>query len=86
MEVQLCLFKDKVILLGVSGNCSCEVGFGGSDCSFGILYPPVIWNSTPNGTCDKSLHQCSRIYFKGRYFLENVDKNCYITKQSVSMT
>ncbi|XP_065937722.1 uncharacterized protein [Magallana gigas] len=66
-----------------TGNCSCEVGFGGSDCSFDILSPPVIWESTPTGTCDKSLHQCSRIYFNGRYFLETVEKNCFITKQFI---
>lgn len=68
------------------GNCFCEVGFGGSDCSFDISSPPVIWKSTPSGTCDKSLHQCSRIYFNGRYFLENVNKNCFITKQFVSFS
>nr|XP_034320141.1 uncharacterized protein LOC117687527 isoform X50 [Crassostrea gigas] len=65
------------------GNCSCEVGFGGSDCSFDILSPPVIWESTPSGICDKSLQQCSRVYLKGRYFLENVDKNCFFNKQSI---
>lgn len=65
------------------GNCSCAVGFGGSDCSFDILSPPVIWESTPSGICDKSLQQCSRVYLKGRYFLENVDKNCFFDKQSI---
>uniref|UniRef100_A0A8W8NV44 VWFD domain-containing protein n=1 Tax=Magallana gigas TaxID=29159 RepID=A0A8W8NV44_MAGGI len=65
------------------GNCSCSVGFGGSDCSFDILSPPVIWESTPSGICDKSLQQCSRVYLKGRYFLENVDKNCFFDKQSI---
>lgn len=61
-------------LLLTVGNCSCEVGFGGSDCSFDILSPPVIWESTPTGTCDKSLHQCSRIYFNGRYFHQTICK------------
>lgn len=65
------------------GNCSCEVGFGGSDCSFDILSPPVIWESTPSAICDKSLNQCSRVYLKGRYFLENVDKICFFNKQSI---
>lgn len=73
-------------LLGILGNCFCEAGFGGSDCSFDISLPPVIWESTPNGTCDKSLHQCFRIDFKGQYFLENVDKTCFVTKQSVSFS
>lgn len=67
----------------IKGNCSCEVGFGGSDCSFDILSPPVIWESTPSGICDTSLHQCSRVYLKGRYFLENVDKICFFDKQSI---
>lgn len=77
--------KDTSLLVTL-GNCFCEVGFGGSDCSFDISSPPFIWESTPTGTCDKSLHQCSRIYFNGRYFLENVDKNCFITKQFVSFS
>lgn len=66
------------------GNCTCEVGFGGSDCSFDILSPPTFWSITPSAICDLSSQSCSRVYFRGRYFLENVEKTCFITKQSFS--
>lgn len=66
------------------GNCTCEVGFGGSDCSFDILSPPTFWSITPSAICDLSSQSCSRVHFRGRYFLENVEKTCFITKQSVS--
>ncbi|XP_061167273.1 uncharacterized protein LOC133176126 [Saccostrea echinata] len=62
------------------GNCTCDFGFGGSDCAFNVRAPPTILRTAPNGTCDMSLRTCSEVLLEGRYFLQNINKTCFITR------
>nr|XP_022309439.1 uncharacterized protein LOC111115119 [Crassostrea virginica] len=64
-----------------NGNCTCESGFGGSDCSFDVLSLPTIVRLSDNGICDKSEETCDDITLYGRYFLENMGTTCYVTRE-----
>ncbi|XP_078340850.1 von Willebrand factor D and EGF domain-containing protein-like [Crassostrea virginica] len=59
-----------------AGNCTCDPGFGGSDCSFDVLSPPTITGILDSGICDKSEDKCDEIKLYGYYFLENM--GCYV--------
>ncbi|XP_062578161.1 LOW QUALITY PROTEIN: uncharacterized protein LOC134240066 [Saccostrea cucullata] len=65
------------------GNCTCDSGFGGNDCSFNVRAPPSILNTAPNRTCDLSSRTCSEVLLEGRYFLEDIKKTCFITRELV---
>ncbi|XP_062574323.1 von Willebrand factor D and EGF domain-containing protein-like, partial [Saccostrea cucullata] len=65
------------------GNCTCDSGFGGSDCSFNVRSPPSILYTAPNRTCDLSSRTCSEVLLEGRYFLENIKKTCFIRRELV---
>nr|XP_022312815.1 uncharacterized protein LOC111117870 isoform X2 [Crassostrea virginica] len=67
----------------IEGNCTCDQGYGGSDCSFDTLSAPEIWSTFPSNMCDKSTQSCSRMHFKGRYFIENIKKTCNIQRTLV---
>nr|XP_022321514.1 uncharacterized protein LOC111123472 isoform X2 [Crassostrea virginica] len=67
-----------------SGNCTCEYGFGGSDCSFDVLSLPTIVRLSDNGICDKSEETCDDITVYGRYFLENMGTTCYVTREEIN--
>lgn len=66
------------------GTCSCEYGYGGSDCSFDVLSPPTISRISDNGLCDKSDEECNDITLYGHYFVENMGTTCYVTRKEVS--
>ncbi|XP_062579358.1 von Willebrand factor D and EGF domain-containing protein-like [Saccostrea cucullata] len=61
------------------GNCSCDTGFGGSDCSFDLLAPPTITSVPGAGLCDLSSKTCKEATIMGKYFFENMDSICYLT-------
>nr|XP_022310403.1 uncharacterized protein LOC111115834 isoform X2 [Crassostrea virginica] len=64
----------------IKGKCTCNQGYGGSDCSFDRFSAPEIWSTFPSNVCDKSTQSCSRMNFRGRYFIENIKKTCYIQR------
>ncbi|XP_062609644.1 uncharacterized protein LOC134271468 [Saccostrea cucullata] len=66
------------------GHCLCDSDFGGSDCSFDVRAPPTILRTSPNETCDMSSSNCSEVLLEGRYFLENINITCFITRQLVN--
>nr|XP_022317659.1 von Willebrand factor D and EGF domain-containing protein-like [Crassostrea virginica] len=66
------------------GNCTCDPGFGGSDCSFDVLSPPTITGILDSGICDKSEDACDEITLFGYYFLENMGTTCYVTRNEIN--
>ncbi|XP_065927240.1 von Willebrand factor D and EGF domain-containing protein isoform X2 [Magallana gigas] len=64
-----------------SGNCTCNDGYGGSDCSFDVLSPPTITRLSGDGVCDKSSASCDDITLYGNYFLENMRTSCFVTRE-----
>ncbi|XP_061171058.1 von Willebrand factor D and EGF domain-containing protein-like [Saccostrea echinata] len=68
------------------GNCTCDYGFGGSDCSFDTLSPPTITRISDDGLCDKSEESCEDITLYGQYFLENMRTTCYMSRRELSET
>lgn len=38
----------------IEGNCTCNDGYGGSDCSFDVSSPATITRLSGDGVCDKS--------------------------------
>eukprot|EP00105_Crassostrea_gigas_P015202 XP_011432123.1 PREDICTED: von Willebrand factor D and EGF domain-containing protein [Crassostrea gigas] len=66
-----------------SGQCTCDYGFGGSDCSFDVLSPPTITRLSGDGVCDKSSELCEDITLYGHYFLENMGTSCYVTREEI---
>ena len=75
-----------ILCIEIVGNCTCDQGYGGSDCSFDTLSAPEIWSTFPSNICDKSTQSCSRIHFTGRYFIANIRKTCYIQRTLVCTT
>ena len=73
--------KNKLNLF--TGNCTCDSGFGGSDCSFDVTSPPTITKLSGDGICDKSEDACEFITLYGHYFLENMGTTCYVTRKEV---
>ncbi|XP_062570171.1 von Willebrand factor D and EGF domain-containing protein-like [Saccostrea cucullata] len=67
------------------GNCTCDTGYGGSDCSFDILAPPAITSVPSAGLCDLSSRDCSEATMFGKYFVENMDSLCYIIVKQVDV-
>ena len=65
------------------GICTCEDGFGGSDCSFDVSTPPVITRISDDGICDKTDESCEDISLYGHYFVENMGTYCYVTRKEV---
>lgn len=65
------------------GNCTCEKGYGGSDCSFDLSEPPTISRISGDGICDKSLDDCNEILIYGRYFVKNPNATCVIIRKEV---
>ena len=65
------------------GNCTCEQDFAGSDCSFDLLGPPSITHISDFGFCDKSKETCDEITLYGKYFIEKMNTNCYMTRKTV---
>ncbi|XP_062603868.1 von Willebrand factor D and EGF domain-containing protein-like [Saccostrea cucullata] len=63
-----------------SGNCTCYTGYAGSDCSFDLSAPPTITHISDFGFCDKSKENCDEITVYGKYFLENMNTFCYMTR------
>ncbi|XP_048767376.2 uncharacterized protein LOC125674294 [Ostrea edulis] len=68
------------------GNCTCNYGYGGSDCSFDILSPPTITKISDDGLCDKTEEACDDITLYGQYFLENMGTTCYVNRQEITET
>ena len=66
------------------GSCSCEHGYGGSDCSFDVRSPPKITSISNDGICDKSEEACNTITLYGHYFLENMGTTCFVTREEVN--
>ncbi|XP_078340873.1 von Willebrand factor D and EGF domain-containing protein-like [Crassostrea virginica] len=62
------------------GNCTCDSGYGGSDCSFDVSSPPTITRLSGNGVCDKYTETCDDITLYGHYFVENMGTTCYVTR------
>nr|XP_022287793.1 von Willebrand factor D and EGF domain-containing protein-like isoform X2 [Crassostrea virginica]XP_022287794.1 von Willebrand factor D and EGF domain-containing protein-like isoform X2 [Crassostrea virginica] len=62
------------------GNCTCDSGYGGSDCSFDVSSPPTITRLSGNGVCDQSTETCDDITLYGHYFVENMGTTCYVTR------
>lgn len=75
--------KIKYVCIDFEGRCTCDYGFGGSDCSFDVLSPPTITRLSGDGVCDKSLEFCDEITVYGSYFLENMKTTCYVTREEV---
>ncbi|XP_061170968.1 von Willebrand factor D and EGF domain-containing protein-like [Saccostrea echinata] len=67
------------------GNCTCDAGFGGSDCSFDFLGPPTITSVPSAGLCDLSTTTCKEATILGKYFFENMDSICYINVHQVDV-
>ncbi|XP_061170736.1 uncharacterized protein LOC133180186 [Saccostrea echinata] len=67
------------------GNCTCDANFGGSDCSFDLLGPPIITSVPGAGLCDLSTTTCKEATIMGKYFFENMDSICYLTVKQVSL-
>nr|XP_022311532.1 von Willebrand factor D and EGF domain-containing protein-like [Crassostrea virginica] len=65
------------------GNCTCDSGYGGSDCSFDVTSPPTIRRLLGNGVCDKSTEICDDITLYGQYFVENMGTTCYVTRNEL---
>lgn len=65
------------------GNCTCNEGYAGSDCSFDLLGPPTISHISDFGFCDKSKEACDEITMFGKYFIENMNTNCFMTRNTV---
>lgn len=82
--IHLKVFKDR-FLLNILGNCTCDEGFAGSDCSFDLLGPPNITHISNFGLCDKSLESCDEITLFGKYFIENMQTNCYMQRNTVQL-
>ena len=72
------------IRLSIVGNCTCEPDFAGSDCSFDLLGPPSITHISDFGFCDKSKETCEEITVFGKYFIENMNTNCYMKRKTVN--
>ena len=72
------------IRLSIVGNCTCEPDFAGSDCSFDLLGPPSITHISDFGLCDKSKETCEEITVFGKYFIENMNTNCYMKRKTVN--
>nr|XP_022290347.1 uncharacterized protein LOC111101985 [Crassostrea virginica] len=66
------------------GNCTCDKGYGGSDCSFDVSSPPTITKLSDDGICDKSEETCEDITLYGHYFLENMETQCFMTREEVN--
>lgn len=86
IKIKLCfwyLIQNNCQILVIIGNCTCDHGFGGSDCSFDVLSPPTVVRLSDDGVCDKSLESCEDITVYGHYFLENMGTSCYVTRKEV---
>lgn len=73
-------FVSKLIQIG---NCTCKTGYAGSDCSFDLLGPPTISHISDFGFCDKSSESCDEITLFGKYFIENMNTNCFMKRNTV---
>ncbi|XP_061190172.1 von Willebrand factor D and EGF domain-containing protein-like [Saccostrea echinata] len=67
------------------GNCSCDSGHGGSDCSFDLLGPPTLTSVPSAGLCDLSSRDCSEATMFGKYFVENMGSLCYVNVKQVNV-
>ncbi|XP_061171056.1 von Willebrand factor D and EGF domain-containing protein-like [Saccostrea echinata] len=65
------------------GNCTCNAGFGGSDCSFDITSPPRVASLLGNGLCDLSGDTCDDVTMFGHFFVENMNTTCFMTRKEV---
>lgn len=66
------------------GNCTCDPGFGGSDCSFDLSSPPTITHISDAGLCDRTTEVCDDIAIYGRYFVQNSDSACHMMRSEVN--
>lgn len=84
LEALLCKTRKKYwTFFVIEGNCTCNDGYGGSDCSFDVLSPPTITRLSGDGVCDKSSESCDDITLYGNYFLENMRTSCFVTREEV---
>ncbi|XP_062579694.1 von Willebrand factor D and EGF domain-containing protein-like [Saccostrea cucullata] len=66
------------------GNCTCDPGYGGSDCSFDMFAPPTITRISDFGLCDKTTESCDNVFIYGRYFVKNLLSSCFIRRSEIS--
>ncbi|XP_053396429.1 uncharacterized protein LOC128556206 [Mercenaria mercenaria] len=53
----------------VNGACSCDNGYGASDCSIDMAFPPRIEGLLDDGFCDEINIPCSYLYVFGEVFV-----------------
>ncbi|XP_060606305.1 uncharacterized protein LOC132758628 [Ruditapes philippinarum] len=51
-----------------NGECTCERGYGASDCHLDIYKAPRLQEILDNGLCDKKVSDCTHIYVFGEVF------------------
>nr|XP_022293342.1 von Willebrand factor D and EGF domain-containing protein-like [Crassostrea virginica] len=66
------------------GNCTCDHGFGGSDCSFDVRFPPTITQLSDNGLCDRSEEACEDVTLYGSYFVEKMGTTCNVDRKEIN--
>ncbi|XP_062604671.1 uncharacterized protein LOC134266452 [Saccostrea cucullata] len=65
------------------GNCTCDEGFAGTDCSFDRYAPPDLFSSLDEQVCDLSREDCSYGSVHGEYFFQNSETLCYINRTTI---
>ncbi|KAJ8310254.1 hypothetical protein KUTeg_012119 [Tegillarca granosa] len=69
----------------VNGTCHCKEGFGGSDCSFETLRPPVVHPDVGDNICDTADSTCDYVHIYGENFIDSPKLTCKNKVQKIGI-
>ena len=88
MMVICCYLKLKMFMKSCGyfpGECLCEEGLGGCDCSNDLNQPPLLQGILDNGLCDELDMPCTTAYIFGHFFTDNDNLTCKFIRFEVCM-
>ncbi|XP_070564883.1 von Willebrand factor D and EGF domain-containing protein-like [Ptychodera flava] len=68
------------------GQCVCDDGFAGTDCSVDLSVEPTVYMAHKNGLCDVKTDDCTYVSVFGDNFAESDQLTCHINTIEVSST
>ena len=69
--------------LNFAGECLCQEGLGGCDCSDYLNQPPLLQGILDSGLCDELELPCSAAYIFGHFFTDNENLICKLSRFEV---
>lgn len=70
-------------IFNFEGVCSCNSGYGGSDCFVETNLPPNVFGLANDGLCDTRDEECSTVVLYVNNTVNVPELSCYVTKLMV---